>query len=140
MKRFRLAAKPCRIDVTGIADSPLLSEISYDEFDSDYESDDSLDLGMAEGKAPISSKETEFSLNQYAKWMGQPNLSAFNRWKIIRVTGFLHKKHLCIILGQNRLKQQRGGPLHWETAVADCLQTIEKWLPLENFYNAEWIW
>jgi hypothetical protein len=105
MKRFRLAAKPCRIDVTGIADSPLLPEISYDEFDSDYESDDSLDLGMAEGKAPISLKETEFSLNQYAKRMGQPNFSAFNRWKIVRVTGFLHKKHRCIILGQNCLKQ-----------------------------------
>jgi hypothetical protein len=24
-------------------------------------------------------------------------------------------------------------------AVADCLETFEKWLPLENFDNAEWI-
>jgi len=49
------------------------------------------------------------------------------------------KEHLAIIRGQNRLKQLRDGPLHWETAVADILETFESWLPLDNFDNAEWI-
>jgi hypothetical protein len=55
------------------------------------------------------------------------------------VAGFLEKKHRFIIPGQNRLKQLRTGPLHWEMAVADFLETFETWLPLENFDNAEWI-
>jgi hypothetical protein len=37
------------------------------------------------------------------------------------------------------LKQLRDGPLHWETAVADFLETFETWLPLEDFDNADWI-
>jgi len=55
------------------------------------------------------------------------------------VAGFLEKKHRSIISGQNRLRQQRDGPLRWELAVPDFLVTLEKWLPLENFDNAEWI-
>jgi len=51
MIRFQLSAEPHRTDVAGIADLPLLPEISCDEFDADYESDDSSDLGGAEGKA-----------------------------------------------------------------------------------------
>jgi hypothetical protein len=74
--RFQLRAKPCRTD---IADLPLLQEISYDELDADYESDDTSHLGRAEGKAPISLKQTEFTLKQFAKSMGQPNFSAFNK-------------------------------------------------------------
>ena len=138
-KRFQPAAEPRRTDVAGIADLPPLPDISYDEFDADYESDDSSDLGGAEGKAPISLKQTEFSLKQFAKRMGQPNSSAFNKWKKVWVAGFHEKKHRSIIPGQNRLKQQRDGPLRWEMAVADFLVTFEKWLPLENFDNAEWI-
>jgi hypothetical protein len=45
------------------------------------ESDDSSDLGSAEGKPPISLKQMEFSLKQFAKRMGQPNFSTFNKWK-----------------------------------------------------------
>jgi hypothetical protein len=136
-KRFLPAAQPRRTDVAGIADLPPLPEISYDQYDADYESDDSSDLGGAEGKAPISLKQTEFSLKQFAKRMGQPNFSAFNKWKKVWVAGFLEKKHRSIIRGQNRLKQLRDGPLHWETVVADFLETFETWLPLENFDNAE---
>jgi len=116
-----------------------LPAISYDEFDADYESDDSSDLGGAEGKAPTSLKQTEFSLKQFAKKMGQPNFSAFNKWKKVWVARFVEKKHRSIIPGQNRLKQQRNGPLRWEMAGADFLETFKKWLPLENFDNAEWI-
>jgi len=118
---------------------PPLPEISYDQYDAEYESDDSSDLGGAEGKAPISLKQTEFSLKQFAKRMGQPNFSAFNKWKKVWVAGYLEKKHRSIIRGQNRLKQLRNGPLHWETAVADFLETFETWLLLENFDNAQWI-
>jgi len=138
-KRCQPAAKPRRTDVAGIADLPPSPEISYDEFDADYESDDSSDFGGAQGKAPISLKQSEFSLKQFAKKMGLPNFSAFNKWKKVWVAGFLKKKHRSIIPGQNCLKQQRDGPLHWEKAVADCLESFEKWLPLENFDNAEWI-
>ena len=123
--------------MAGIADLPSLPEISYDEFDADAESDDSSDLGGAEGKAPISLKQTEFSLKKFAKRMGQPNFSAFNKWKKVWVAGFLEKKHRSIIPGQNCLKQMRNGPLCWKMAVADFLETFDSWLPLGNFDNAE---
>ena len=55
------------------------------------------------------------------------------------MAGILEKKHRSIIPGQNRLKQQRNGPLHWEMGVAEFLDTFDKWLPLEKFDNAEWI-
>jgi hypothetical protein len=86
--------------------------ISYDEFDAYYESDDSLDLGGAEGKAPIRLKQMEFSLKQFAKRKGQSNFSMFNKWKKVWVTAFLERKHQSIIPGQNRLKLLRDGPLH----------------------------
>jgi len=138
-KRLQPEVEPCTTDDSGIADLPPLPEISHDEFDADYESDHSSDFGRAEGKAPISLKQTEFPLKQFAKRMGQPKFSAFNRWKKVWVAEFLEKKHRSIIPGQNRLKQQHDGPLHCETAVAVFLETFEKWLPLENFDNAEWI-
>jgi hypothetical protein len=52
--------------VAVIADLRPLPGISYDEFDADAERDDSSDLGGAEGKAPISLKQMEFSLKQFA--------------------------------------------------------------------------
>ena len=110
--------------------------MSYDEYDAAEESEDSSDLGGAEGKPPISLKQTEFSLNQSDQGMGQPNYSAFNKWMKVWVAGFLEKKHRSIIRGQNRLKQVRDGPLHWETAVADFLATFKNWLLLVNFDTA----
>jgi len=81
MKRFQPAAKPRRIDFEGIAELPPLPEIAYDKFDADYQGDDPSDWCGAESKAPISLKQTEFSLKQFAKWMGQPNFSTFNNRK-----------------------------------------------------------
>jgi len=95
-----------RTDVAGIADLPPLPVISYDQSDADYESDNSSDLGGAEGKAPISLKQTEFSLKQLGKWMGQPNFGMFNNWKKVWVAGFREKKHRSSIQGQNRLRSQ----------------------------------
>jgi hypothetical protein len=69
--------------------------------------------------------------------MGQPNFSAFNKWKKVWVAGCLEKMHRSIIPGQNRLKQLRDGPLCWEMAVADYLETFKTWLPLENFNKAK---
>jgi len=139
-KWFLPGAELCRTDVAGIAHLPPLPEISYNQYDADYEIDNSSDLGGAKGKAPISSNQTEFSLKQFATRMGQPNFSKFNRWKTVWVAGFLQNKQRSIIQGQNCLKQLRDGPLHSETAVADFLETFETWLPLENCDNAEWIW
>jgi len=126
-------------DVAGIADLPPLTEISCDEYDAVYESDDSLDMGGAKGTDQISLKQTEFALSQFAKRIGQPNFSTFNKWKKVWVAGFLEKKHMFIGWGQNHLKQLREAPQHWETAVADVLVTFKNWLALEKFYNAKWI-
>ena len=71
------------------------------EYDAADESNDSSDLGGAEGKPPISLKQTEFSLKQFAKSMGQPNFSGFNKWKKVWVAVFLEKNHRSIIRGQN---------------------------------------
>ena len=103
-KRFQLAAGPRRTDVARIAHLPPLADISYDEFHADVESNNSSDIGRTKGKAPISLKQMEFSMKQFAKRMGQPNFSAFNKWRKVWVAGFLEKKHLSIILGQNCLK------------------------------------
>jgi hypothetical protein len=125
--------------VAGIADLPPLPEISCDKLDTHAESDDSLDLGGADGKAPTRLNQTEFSLKQFAKRMGLPNFSAFHKWKKVWVAGFLENRHRSIILRQNCLNQLPNGPLRWEMGVADCLETFETWLPLEYFDNAEWI-
>jgi len=45
-------------EVAGIVDLPPLLEISYANYYVDYESDDSSDLGGAEGKLPIRLKQT----------------------------------------------------------------------------------
>jgi len=139
-KRFLPAAEPRRTDVAGIADLPPLADTSYDQYDADYESEDSSDLGGAEGKASNSLKQKEFSLKQFAKRMGQHNFTAFNKWKKVWVAGFYEMNHWSIMQGQNRVKQLQDGLLQWETTVADFLETFETWLPLENFDNAEWIW
>jgi len=73
------------------------------------------------------------SLKQFAKGMGQANYSAFNKWKKVWVARFLAKNNKSIIWGQNHLKQIQDEPMHWETAVADVLETFEDWLPLVSF-------
>ena len=118
---------------------PPFRDISYGKFNADAESNDSSDLDGAEGKAPFSLKHTEFSMNQFAKSVGQSNLSSFNKWKKLWVAGFLEKMHQSLILGQNRLTQLRDEPLNWETAVADFLETLATWLPFGNIDKAEWI-
>ena len=55
-ERCQPAVEPMRTDVTRIADLPPLPEIPDDEYNADYEIDDSSDLGWAKGKAPISLK------------------------------------------------------------------------------------
>jgi hypothetical protein len=86
---------------------------------------------------PISLKQTQFSLKQFAKWMGQPNLCTLHKWKKASVARFLGKKHQTIIRGQIRGNQLRDGALLWETAVAHFLVTFETSLPLENLDNVE---
>jgi hypothetical protein len=136
-KRFQPPAEPRKTDVAGIANLPTLPDMSYKLSNATDENNYSSNLGGAEGKPPISLTQTEFSLKQFAKRMGQPNCSAFNRWKKEWVVGFLEKKHRSIIRGQNRLKQVQDRPLYWETAVADFLAIFETWVPLVNFDTAE---
>jgi hypothetical protein len=61
MKQFQQAAEPRKTDVAWIANLPPLPHISYGKYDADYGSDDSFDLGEAEGTALSSLKQTEFS-------------------------------------------------------------------------------
>jgi hypothetical protein len=136
-KQYPQAAEPRRTDVAGIMDLPPLQEIDYDEFDADCESDDASDFGVAESKAPISLKQMEFSLKQFAKRMMQSSFSTFHKCKKVLVARLLKKKHRSIILGQNHLKLLRDGPLHRKTAGAVLLETFEASLPLEIFDYAE---
>jgi hypothetical protein len=75
--------------------------MTYDDYDADDECDDLLDLGGAEGKPPTSLKQTEFSLKQFGKRMGQVIYSEFDKWKKELVAGFLKKMHRSIIREQN---------------------------------------
>ena len=75
-------------------------EISYDNYDADDVSDDPSDLGGGEGNPPISLKQNEFSLKQFAKRMAQANFNEFNKWKKVWVAGFLAKKHRSVIWGK----------------------------------------
>ena len=138
--RFRPAVEPWRTDDARISNLPPLSTISYDEYDERYGSNNSSNLGRAEGKVPISLKQTEFSLKQFGKRMRQPILSAFNKWKKLWVAGFLEKKHRSGIGGQNCFEQLRHGPMRWKTAVAQLFETFKTRLPLDTIDHAEWIW
>jgi len=111
--------------------------MSCDKYDAADETDDLSDVGGVEGKPPISLKQTEFSLKQFAKRMGQANYSVFNKWKKVWVAGFLEMKHWFMIRWRNRSKQVRDGPLHRESVVADFLATFQNWLLLVNVDNAE---
>jgi len=71
--------EPRKTDVAGIVDWPSLPEMSYDKYDAADDSDDSSDLGGVEGQPPISLKQMEFPLKQFAKRMGQPNFRAINK-------------------------------------------------------------
>jgi len=110
MKRFQPAGEPCRTVIAGMADLPLLPDIAFDEFDADYECNDSSEVSRANPNPPISMKQTEFSLKQFGNRMGQPNFSGFSKWMNVWVAGFLEKMHWFIIPGQNRFKQLQAGP------------------------------
>jgi hypothetical protein len=78
MKRIKSAADWCNKDVAVIADLPPLQDITHDQYDADYVSDNLSALGGAECKAPISLKQIELSLEQFVKSMVQPNCSTFH--------------------------------------------------------------
>jgi hypothetical protein len=81
--------------------------MSYVKYDALDKCNDLSDFSLAESKPPISQKQTEFSLKQFAKRKGHPNFSTFNKWMNVYVVGFLEKKHQSIIRMQNSLKQVR---------------------------------
>jgi hypothetical protein len=93
--------------VAGIADLPSLPEISYDKFNANGKSNDWSHFGGAEGTAPISLKQTEFSLKRFPIRMGQPNFTGFNKWKKVWMSRSLEKKHRSIIPGPGNVKPLR---------------------------------
>jgi len=132
------AAKQWKTDVIRIADLPPSPEISYIDYPAYDDGNTQCNLGGAGGKLPVSLKQTEIRLKQFAKTIGQANCSAFNKWQKVWVDGFLEKKHRSIIQEPLHFKKRRDGPLHWETAVAELLAKVDNWLLLEYFDNAEW--
>jgi len=111
-KRFLPPAQLQSTEVARILDLPSLPDIAYDNCDADDESDDSLNLGGAEGKHTVSLMKTEFSLKQFAKCTGQANDRVFNKCITVWVAVFLEKKRRSIIRRQNHLRPLRDGPLH----------------------------
>jgi len=137
--RFQPHAEPWKTDVRNIRYSASWPGISYTYYDADDESNDSSDWGGTEIKLPVSLNQTEFSMKQFAKRMGQANYSGCNKWKKVWVAGFQEKKYRYNMREQNRLKQVRDGHLHWAMEVTDVSERFENCLPLGNFDNAEWI-
>jgi len=88
MTKSQLPAEPRKTDVAGFVDLASLPGMSYYNYDADDESDDSLDLGGAEGKPPLSLKQSEFTLKQFANRMWQANDTSA---KCILVTGSLQE-------------------------------------------------
>jgi len=97
MKCFQPPVKRRNTDVVGIAYLPSMPELSYNECDAAEETDDSSDMAGVQGKPQISPKQTEFSLKQFAKRMGQSNYTAFNKRKKVWVARLLEMKHHSII-------------------------------------------
>jgi len=60
MKRFPPATEPLRSNVSAFLDLDAVWELSLDSYDADDVSDDSSAMGSADGKAPMSPKQTEF--------------------------------------------------------------------------------
>lgn len=90
-------------DVTRIAHLRPLPEISYDDYGADDESDDLVDLCGAEDKPPVSLEQTEFSLKQSAKRIGQANYCTVDMWNRVGVAGILERKLRSIICWKNCL-------------------------------------
>jgi len=65
---------------TMIPELPPLPDMSKGNYYANDGIKDSSNLGGAEGKMPVSLEQMEFSLKQFAKRMGQANISAFNKW------------------------------------------------------------
>jgi hypothetical protein len=68
--------------------------------------------------------------------MGQKS-ATFNKWNKSFVAGFVEKKDKEFIPGSYRPKLQRHGVLHWESAVANFIDTYDQCKPLAKFDNSE---
>jgi len=79
-KEFQPPVELRKTHVAGLLDLPPLPEMSHPKCDATDESNPSAALGGAEGKLPISLKQSEFSLKQFTKTMGQANYSVFNKY------------------------------------------------------------
>jgi hypothetical protein len=116
--RFKPSAELRSPDVSRSARLPQLQNIFYTLYDAVDDSDDSLDIGGAEGNWLLSLMRAKLSLNKFAKRWGQANYSVFNNWKRVYVARLLKRKHWIIICRQNDLKQLQDGPFDRETPVA----------------------
>jgi len=81
IKQFQPPSELQKTNISRIADFPPLLEMAYHDYDGDDGSDNSSDLGGAEGKLPISLKQTEFPWKPFTKRMEQANYSGFNKWR-----------------------------------------------------------
>ena len=117
MQQLQLTAEPQTAELLWIGVLRKIPEFSKDGYDSKDLTNDLSDLGSAEGKPPLSLKQTEFTLNQFSKMIGQANYSVFNQQKIVWVAEFLETQSHGRIQGQNCLEQLLDGLMRWEQAV-----------------------
>jgi hypothetical protein len=104
---------------------PKVLEMSHEGYDSNDLTDDLSVLGSIERKHTISVKETELYLVQVSKLIGQANYSAWDKHKILLVAWFLEPQCHGKLQGQNYLDQILAGLIHWQSAVAKFLLTLE---------------
>jgi hypothetical protein len=81
IKSFLQPAELLKTDVARFSELPPMLDMTNNDYKEDDDSDNTSDFGSVEGKLPVSLKQTDFSLNQFAKMMGQANYSAFNKSK-----------------------------------------------------------
>jgi len=88
-----------KTDIAGIANLTGLSDMSCDKYETDDETNYLSDLRGAEANRPVSLKQSEFSLTQFSKSMGQANYSVFREWKKVWVVGITEKQHTSMTQG-----------------------------------------
>jgi len=87
-------------------------------------SNDLLDLGGAEDKAPISLNQTKFSLKQFTNSMGRLNRCAFNNRKEVWVVAIPDEKNWGIMQRKNSHTSLQNSLLTWSMSVQMLLVTF----------------
>jgi len=132
-KTCQLPAEPWKAHVARIAFSPPSPVMSVHKYDYDDENNVSSSLGSAEGKLPFNLTQTKFCLKQFPKQRGRPTIVRSYSGK--KLGGwFLGEELSAHNPGAEQFERSTRLPLYWETVVWECLEVLENWLSLDNFW------